>query len=199
MADRILALTAIARALGSDLAEMADLAESGRLPSGEDLEPADRALYLPTRWESWRHGQHWLALMRNWATAGAHLMVISPNDREEAGRLLGAASERVHWVPNGVDLSRFERAEVGAEKCLERWRRWLVSEPLGWREGAEPGSVGYGEADLEAFVDPDTGAAAPVLLFVGRFTEVKRIPLLVRAYARARERVERPAPLVLLG
>jgi glycosyltransferase involved in cell wall biosynthesis len=34
---------------------------------------------------------------------------------------------------------------------------------------------------------------------VGRFTEVKRVPLLVRAHARARERFERPAPLVLLG
>ena len=41
--------------------------------------------------------------------------------------------------------------------------------------------------------------AAPVLLYVGRFTEVKRVPLLIRAHARARERFERPAPLVLLG
>jgi glycosyltransferase involved in cell wall biosynthesis len=38
-----------------------------------------------------------------------------------------------------------------------------------------------------------------VLLYVGRFTEVKRLPLLVRAYARARERFYEPAPLVLLG
>jgi glycosyltransferase involved in cell wall biosynthesis len=38
-----------------------------------------------------------------------------------------------------------------------------------------------------------------VLLFIGRFTEVKRIPLLVRAYARARERFERRAPLVIWG
>ena len=38
-----------------------------------------------------------------------------------------------------------------------------------------------------------------MLLFVGRFTEVKRIPLLIRAYARARERFERRAPLVIWG
>jgi glycosyltransferase involved in cell wall biosynthesis len=38
-----------------------------------------------------------------------------------------------------------------------------------------------------------------VLLYVGRYTEVKRIPLLIRAHARARERFERRAPLVLLG
>ena len=38
-----------------------------------------------------------------------------------------------------------------------------------------------------------------MLLYVGRFTEVKRVPLLMRAHARARERFARPAPLVLLG
>ncbi len=38
-----------------------------------------------------------------------------------------------------------------------------------------------------------------MLLYVGRYTEVKRIPLLIRAHARARERFGRPAPLVLLG
>jgi glycosyltransferase involved in cell wall biosynthesis len=36
-------------------------------------------------------------------------------------------------------------------------------------------------------------------MYVGRYTAVKRIGLLVRAYARARERFSRPAPLVLLG
>src|SRR5919108_418499 len=42
-------------------------------------------------------------------------------------------------------------------------------------------------------------AGGPVLVYVGRYTEVKRIPLLIRAHARARERFARPAPLVLLG
>ena len=38
-----------------------------------------------------------------------------------------------------------------------------------------------------------------MLLFVGRFTEVKQLPMLIRAYARARERFARPAPLVIWG
>jgi glycosyltransferase involved in cell wall biosynthesis len=38
-----------------------------------------------------------------------------------------------------------------------------------------------------------------VLLYVGRFTAVKRVGLLIEAYADARERFSRPAPLVLLG
>src|SRR4051794_12984111 len=39
----------------------------------------------------------------------------------------------------------------------------------------------------------------PVLLYVGRFTEVKRIPLLIEAYARARPGFSRRAPLVIVG
>ena len=38
-----------------------------------------------------------------------------------------------------------------------------------------------------------------MLLYVGRYTEVKRIPLLIEAYARARPGFSRPAPLVLVG
>ena len=38
-----------------------------------------------------------------------------------------------------------------------------------------------------------------MLLFVGRFLDFKRVPLLVRAYAAARERFERRAPLVIWG
>ncbi len=199
MADRILRLTSIAEALGTDLQGMADRVDAGRMPSGEDLEPADRALCAATRWGCWRHGAYWLAQMRRWAQRSRRLMVISPNDRAESARLLGIGGERVEWVPNGVDLGRFDRMEVSTKERIARWRKWLVHEPLGWREGGEPGSVGYNEADLEAFVDPETGGPAPVLLFVGRFTEVKRIPLLVRAYARARVRFRQRAPLVIWG
>src|SRR5205085_1736307 len=53
-------------------------------------------------------------------------------------------------------------------------------------------SVSYSEDDLEAL-------DGPVLLYVGRYTEVKRIPLLVRAWASARERFEQRAALVLVG
>ena len=52
---------------------------------------------------------------------------------------------------------------------------------------------------IEAFFDAKTGEARPVLMFVGRFLAFKRVPLLVRAYARARERMSVPAPLVICG
>jgi glycosyltransferase involved in cell wall biosynthesis len=62
-----------------------------------------------------------------------------------------------------------------------------------------PGTIRYTEADLHRLVDPATGDLRPLLMYVGRFTAVKRIPLLLRAYARARPRFGTPASLVLWG
>ena len=52
-------------------------------------------------------------------------------------------------------------------------------------------------ADLSAFVD--STQMRPVLLYVGRFTAVKRLPLLLRAYARVRARLGPVAPLLIWG
>jgi glycosyltransferase involved in cell wall biosynthesis len=97
-------------------------------------------------------------------------------------------------IANGFDPDTFRPRHVDHRA---HWRRHLVDEPRGWAPGAEPGSVRYGEADLAAFGD-DRGET-PVLVYVGRYTEVKRIGLLIEAYAAARERFERRAPLVLVG
>jgi glycosyltransferase involved in cell wall biosynthesis len=165
---------------------------------GTELKMIERALEVEIGPE-WEHAAHWAGEMRRWAARSDRLLVISPHDRDDAERLLGADPAKVTWVPNGVDLERFEPRQLSMQERLARWRRWLVEEPRGWCEGGEPGAVGYSEEHLRAFVDSDTGGPAPVLLFVGRFTEVKRIPLLVRAYARARERLARRAPLVVWG
>jgi len=199
MIDRAGVLGGLARDLGTDLPGMADRATNGELPPAGAVAPEHRELYAATRWESWRHAPHWISAMKRWAAGSDRFIVISPHDRDEVGRLLDVDPARTEWIPNGVDLSRFDRTDATAEQRLARWRRWLVDEPQGWSEGGAPGSVAYEESDLRAFVDPRTGEAAPVLLFVGRFTEVKRIPLLVRAYARAKPRFERPAPLVIWG
>ncbi len=199
MIDRARDLGRLARDLGTDLPGMAERARRGDLPPAEAVDPARRELYAGTRWPRWRHAPHWVSEMKRWAARSDRFIVISPHDRAEVGRLLDVDPARTEWIPNGVDLSRFDRAEISAQQRLARWRRWLVEEPQGWSEGGAPGSVAYAEEDLRAFLDPRTGEAAPVLLFVGRFTEVKRIPLLVRAYARAKPRFERPAPLVIWG
>jgi glycosyltransferase involved in cell wall biosynthesis len=69
-----------------------------------------------------------------------------------------------------------------------------VDSPRGWRPGAPEGSIAYEESDLAAF-DGD----GPTLLYVGRFTEVKRVGLLIRAFARAQRRFPHRTPLVLVG
>ena len=143
--------------------------------------------------EGWDHAEAWAERMRDWARSCERLFVLSPDAVRRVPDLLGVEPERVVWAPNGFDPVGFERTPATAQARVEHWRRWLVDEPRGWDSSGEPGSVSYAEEDLQAF------AEGRVLLYVGRYTEVKRIPLLIRAHARARERFAHPAPLVLLG
>ena len=140
--------------------------------------------------DKWEFGEQWAKRMRSWAHASARLFVLSDDARQRVPELLGVDAERVVTAPNGFDPELFDRRDVDR---LALWRNWLVEEPRGWRPGEEPGSITYGETDLDAFRD------GPVLIYVGRYTEVKRLPLLIRAYAKAQERFNRRAPLVILG
>jgi glycosyltransferase involved in cell wall biosynthesis len=145
--------------------------------------------------EGWTHAAAWAERMRGWAQRCERLLVLSPDAVRRVPDLVGVEPERVVWAPNGFEPESFDRRPLGARDRFDLWRQWLVSEPRGWRPGEDAGSVAYSENDLAPFADGE----APVLLYVGRFTEVKRLPLLIRAYARARERFDQSAPLVLLG
>jgi D-inositol-3-phosphate glycosyltransferase len=192
MIDRIDRLEALARLHDTDLAGMADRAEAGDLPPLEAFPEEESELVSDTRWEQFRHGRHWADRLRAAARASDGFIVISPHDRDEAERLLGADAQ---WIPNGVDTELFDRRELDTDERRARWRKWLVEDPKGWEEGGEPGSLRYSDEDVEALADPDV----PVLLFVGRFLDFKRVPMLLRAYAAARERFEHRAPLVIWG
>jgi glycosyltransferase involved in cell wall biosynthesis len=141
----------------------------------------------------WDHATEWSERMHRWADASQKLFVLSPDAAERVPALLGVEPERIFWSPNGFDPVLFDRRPLTGEDRVALWREWLVDQPRGWRAGGEPGSIAYAEADLDAF------RHGPALLYVGRYTQVKRIPLLIRAYARARERFTVRAPLVLLG
>jgi D-inositol-3-phosphate glycosyltransferase len=194
--DHIDRLRALAGELGTDLAGMAEGGAAGRDIGG--LDAAERRLLAATRWQQWRHGDHWARRLRHAARLSRRIVAISPHLRDEARQLLDVRPEMIESIPNGVDVERFDRRTISCEDRLHRWRKWLVEEPLGWDESGRAGTIRYRDEDLRWF-EPVQGDHAPVLLFVGRFTEVKRVPLLVRAYARARARFSMPAPLVIWG
>jgi glycosyltransferase involved in cell wall biosynthesis len=138
---------------------------------------------------SWTHAERWRERMIDWARR-CYLMIVAPGGLDRAAGLLGVARERLVALPNGFDPELFHPRHI---ERRAHWRRHLVAEPRGWAPGAAAGSAAYSEPDLAPFAD------GVVLAYVGRFTEVKRLPLLVRAYAEARPRFRRPAPLVLVG
>ena len=187
---------AVAGALGFTLAAMPDAVDHAALDTGA-LEGRQLELLGSTRWSQWRHGEFWLGRLRLRAEAADHVVVVSPFDRAMAISVLGVAPERVTVVPNGVDTDRFRPRHLDHGARRDCFRRWLVEDPQGWNESGVPGSVGYREADLDVLLGRDGRTA--VVMFVGRFTAAKRVPLLVRAFAQARARARRPASLLVWG
>ena len=144
----------------------------------------------------WPHGGAWAERMRGWAARSARVLVGSEPGRDEAVAVLGLDRDAVDVVPNGVDLRVFDGRRAAPAERAAFWARSLCDEPRGWSSAdPRPGSIGYTREQIAPLADP----AAPVVLFVGRFTRVKRIPALIRAHARAREALGRPLPLVLWG
>jgi len=144
----------------------------------------------------WPHAEAWADRMRGWAARSVRVLAPSSAAAGLATRLLGLAPEKIVVVPNGVDPGVFDGARAAPAERARRWRRWLCEDPRGWTpEDSRPGSVRYEPPQLGPLLAP----GAVVLLFVGRFTAVKRAALLVRAHARAREVFGRPLPLVLWG
>jgi len=137
----------------------------------------------------WEHGPVWAERMRGWAARCSRL-VVAPGNRDRAAALLGVAADRFVVLPNGFDPLTFRPLDVDRGAV---WRRVLVDEPRGWRPGEDAGSVRYGDRVLDAL------GSGPVIVYVGRFTEVKRLGLLLEAFAHARERMRSHASLILVG
>jgi glycosyltransferase involved in cell wall biosynthesis len=140
----------------------------------------------------WAHGTAWAERMRGWAAGCERVIVLSETQVARAEVLLGLDPDRCVLVPNGYDPVAFAPRHLDH---AAHWRRHLVAEPRGWAPDGRP--VRYSIADLAAFTDAE--GETPVLLYVGRFTEVKRLPLLIEAYTRARPGFARRAPLVIVG
>lgn len=139
---------------------------------------------------AWTYADAWAGRMRRWARRCERLLVLTPGQVDRVAGLLGVDPQRCVVAPNGSDPALFAAREVDRGAV---WRKHLVDEPRGWRPGGDEGSVSYTPEQIESI------ARGTVLVSVGRFTEVKRTSLLVRAFARARERFAGPASLVRLG
>jgi glycosyltransferase involved in cell wall biosynthesis len=137
----------------------------------------------------WAYAAEWADRIRAWAANSAEV-IVAPGNEDRASRLLELPRERLSTLPNGFDEQLFRPLEVDRQAV---WRRVLVDEPRGWAPGQAPGSIRY---DGDALARVGRG---PVIAYVGRYTEVKRLPLLLAAFADARARLSGPASLVLVG
>ena len=138
----------------------------------------------------WTHATAWADRMRRWANGCERLLVLSRSQLPRAERLLGVDPDRLVVLPNGFDPDVFVRRDVDRAALF---REALVEAPRGWSPGGDPGSVAYRAEDLGPLVD------GVVVLTVSRFTGVKRLPLLIEAFARARDGARTPAGLVIVG
>jgi glycosyltransferase involved in cell wall biosynthesis len=137
----------------------------------------------------WLYAERWAERLRAWARRCAYL-VVSPAGLERAHSLLGVSPDRLVPLAGGVDSDQFRPRAVDRRAV---WRQALVEEPRGWLPGEAAGSVRYTDEEAERLAD------GVVLAYVGRFTAVKRLDLLVGAFARLPEAVAEPTGLVLIG
>ena len=194
--EAINARRALAAALGETLATMPAVAGT-LLDSIHDLDDTQLAMLRTTRWNSWRHGEFWARRLARQAQLADHIITVSPLNRDAAISVLGVEPEAVTAIPNGVDIERFRPTARTPGSRRAVFRRVLVDDPRGWTETGAPGTLAYTEADLDELIGVDDDAT--VLLYVGRFLGFKRVPTLVRAFARARRLFNRPGSLVIWG
>jgi glycosyltransferase involved in cell wall biosynthesis len=140
----------------------------------------------------WPYARQWAERMRRWAQRSARLLVLAPSQVERVERLLGVGADRCVVSPNGFDPDLFSPRAVDR---AAHYRRHLVDDPRGWLPGRPEGSARYTAAEIAPLT------RGPVAIAVSRFTAVKRLGLLVRAWARAQHERRLPAgaSLVLLG
>ncbi|MFD5422611.1 glycosyltransferase family 4 protein [Streptomyces sp. NPDC127069] len=169
--------------------------EAARIAKTAHLTDDDARLLADTAWEKWIHSHHWIRRLHQAAAHAGQLITVSDHDQHLATELLHLNSAPP-VVPNGVDTHTFQPHHLDPAARLEHLRRWLVTDPQGWAPGEKPGSIHYTDRDLDRLHD-EHGQLRPLLLWVGRFLDFKRVPVLLRAFAAARTRLS-PAPALLM-
>ena len=131
----------------------------------------------------------WRGIMTQAAESVNHFFAISPDVRQRGMAEFGMEDRDISFISNGVDTSLFQPLDWDGGRKMAFLRQILVEEPQGWDESSLHGSVRYTEADLERF-GTASGQLKPLLMYVGRFLNFKRVPLLVQAVAEVSSRFE---------
>jgi glycosyltransferase involved in cell wall biosynthesis len=202
--DEAHTMRTLARRVGASVPVLAAHRASGpagvsallRLARDACLDEQETALLTSIDWRLWRHTDTWIASMESWSRRTGTLVTVSTADRAQAARLLRVPERDIAVVPNGADLPRFHVRHLTARQKLAHLRTWLVDDPRGWAPGRGPGTIRYTTADLQRLQLPD-GHLRPLVLWIGRFQKVKRLDVLLHAFAEA-ARTLRPAPALLL-
>ena len=138
----------------------------------------------------WAHGPAWAARLRTWAAA-ARRLVVAPGGRDRAAGLLGVPVRRFVTLAERLRPARVPAPRGRPPRGLApRARRGAARLAAGRRAR---------ERALRRAGASTRIARGPVILYVGRFTEVKRLGLLLEAFAAARPRMAEPASLILVG
>jgi glycosyltransferase involved in cell wall biosynthesis len=135
----------------------------------------------------WRFAAEWRSRLREWAERCVRL-IVSPAGLDRASGLLGVEPERFVPLTNGFDPAIFYPRDVDRHR---HWHRQLVERPTAL--APDGSAIGYREEDLAPIRD------GVVLLYVGRFTKVKRVSFLLEAFAEAKPRFRCPVALVIVG
>ena len=169
-----------------------------RAPASDRLDATQRELLRTTRWDEWRHGDFWA---RASARPAAAATTSSSCRRPTVTSAHRSARRRrpSGWrtSPNGVDTDCFRpRALTPGERRARLLRGGSSTTRRAGTDSGGPGSVRTGAAISRLFgaagdrYRPHLRRPVPGL---------KRVPLLVRAFARARPASRGPAPLLVWG
>ncbi|MFE3455981.1 glycosyltransferase family 4 protein [Nocardiopsis aegyptia] len=207
--DRAQQVTRLAEHLGVPLTFLRDylnptLNEQLRAERLQDLESRctltqdEKNLLRATDWRHWPHADTWSRQMRDHVQHAGRLVAVSESDRQEISRLLNMPGENVTVVPNGVETTNFTPCDLSNEQRMGYLHQWLVQDPQGWAPDQQPGSIRYSDEDLNRMYDVE-GRLRPLLLWVGRFQEVKRLHLLLEAFADVVRTSDTPPALLIWG
>ena len=135
----------------------------------------------------WRHAEIRAERICDWATACERIVVSNQQGLKRAAAALD------------LDPERFVCAPTASTRTLPLAKS--PPRPLAPPSGREPAGMEAWISARQRLLKESSLEALEgvVLLYVGRFTEVKRLPLLIEAFARARPRFDEPAALVLVG